>query len=228
MSTPLLPQAFWFRLAIPCRRIDGSASDRPRGGCSTSPSRVALPDLARLEGGRSWAEVRVAWNPGGLAVAVEADGQVGADRLRRAARRSPTGSRSGSTRATRATSTGPPGSATGSPPAVRRAVRGPALDVELAQRPIARAVADAPTCRIETLSARAERLADGLAARALPPRRGAARLRPRDQPPARLRLPGLRPRPRGPVPGRRPRVPHRRGPEPLVDPGTPRAVIRLA
>ena len=161
MSTPLLPQAFWFRLSIPCRRIDGLPRTGPRGRLLDLPESCALPDLAQLEGGRSWAEVRVAWNPAGLAVAIEATGKSGPIELRRGSHARPTGPRSGSTRATRAASTGPPGSATASPRSSPRAVRGPRLEVELAQRPIARAVADAPTCPIETLSARAERLSGG-------------------------------------------------------------------
>ena len=160
MSTPLLPQAFWFRLAIPCRRVDGLPRTGPRGRLLDLPESCALPDLAQLEGGRSWAEVRVAWNPAGLAVAIEATGKSGpitfdeGPTLANGAQiwvdtRDTRGIHRASRFCHRFTAKlSPGGSRT-------------ALEVELAQRPIARAVADAPTCPIETLSARAERLSGG-------------------------------------------------------------------
>ena len=133
----------------------------PRGRLLDLPESCALPDLAQLEGGRSWAEVRVAWNPAGLAVAIEATGKSGPIALRRGPHGLRRGRRSGSTRATRAD--------------IHRASRfchrfaaklsagrsRTALEVELAQRPIARAVADAADLPVETLSARAERLSGG-------------------------------------------------------------------
>ncbi len=160
MSTPLLPQAFWFRLSIPCRRIEGLPRTGPRGRLLDLPESCALPDLAPLEGGRSWAEVRVAWNPAGLAVAIEATGKAGPITFEEGPTLSngaqiwiDTRDTRGIHRASRfchrfAAKLSPGGSRT-------------ALEVELAQRPIARAVADAPTCPIETLSARAERLSGG-------------------------------------------------------------------
>ena len=160
MSTPLLPQAFWFRLSIPCRRIDGLPRTGPRGRLLDLPESCALPDLAQLEGGRSWAEVRVAWNPSGLAVAIEATGKSGPISFDEGPTLSngaqiwiDTRDTRGIHRASRfchrfTAKLAPGGSRT-------------ALEVELAQRPIARAVADAPTCPIETLSARAERLSGG-------------------------------------------------------------------
>ncbi len=160
MSTPLLPQAFWFRLSIPCRRIEGLPRTGPRGRLLDLPESCALPDLTQLEGGRSWAEVRVAWNPAGLAVAIEATGKSGPMVFEEG----PTPSNGAQiwvdTRDTRGihrasrfchrftAKLSPGGSRT-------------ALEVELEQRPIARAVADAPTCSIETLSARAERISGG-------------------------------------------------------------------
>jgi hypothetical protein len=76
MSAPLLPQAFWFRLALPCRRVDGLP--RSQGRLLDLPASCALPATAALEGREPWAEVRVAWNPGGLAVTVEARRRAGA------------------------------------------------------------------------------------------------------------------------------------------------------
>jgi hypothetical protein len=160
MSTPLLPQAFWFRLSIPCRRIDGLPRTGPRGRLLDLPESCALPDLSQLEGGRSWAEVRVAWNPSGLAVAIEAGGKTGPITFEQGSALAngaqiwiDTRDTRGIHRASRfchrfTVKLSPGGSRS-------------ALEVELAQRPIARAVADAPTCKIETLSARAERLPGG-------------------------------------------------------------------
>ncbi len=73
MTTPLLPQAFWFRVAVSCRRVDGLP--RPRGRLLDLPESCALPEFTRLEGKAPWADMRVAWNPAGLAVAVEVEGK---------------------------------------------------------------------------------------------------------------------------------------------------------
>ncbi len=75
-SQGLIPQAFWFRLSLPCRRIDGLPRTEDRGRLLDLPASCALPPLARLEGREPWSEVRVAWNPGGLAVAVEVSGKL--------------------------------------------------------------------------------------------------------------------------------------------------------
>jgi hypothetical protein len=160
MSTPLLPQAFWFRLSIPCRRIDGLPRTGPRGRLLDLPESCSLPDLSQLEGGRSWAEVRVAWSPSGLAVAIEATGNTGpmtfdeGPTLAHGAQiwidtRDTRGIHRASRFCHRFTVKLAPGGSRS------------ALEVELAQRPIARAVADAPTCKIESLSARAERISGG-------------------------------------------------------------------
>jgi hypothetical protein len=77
MTTPLLPQAFWFRLSVPCLRVAGlprSAGKR----LLDLPDACRLPQTAVLDGKDPWAEVRVAWNPDGLAVAVEAEGNLAA------------------------------------------------------------------------------------------------------------------------------------------------------
>jgi hypothetical protein len=73
--TPLIPQAFWFRLALPCVRKD-NVPQTGKGRLLDLPSECALPDFAQLEGGHSWAEVRAAWNPKGLAVSVEVTGKT--------------------------------------------------------------------------------------------------------------------------------------------------------
>src|SRR3954471_22806982 len=76
MTTPLLPQALWFRLAAPCPRVDGL----PRPDAKRLldlPESCRLPQTALLDGRAPWAEVRAAWNPEGLAVSVEAEGKLG-------------------------------------------------------------------------------------------------------------------------------------------------------
>jgi hypothetical protein len=156
MSAPLLPQAFWFRLAMPCRRIDGLP--KAQGRLLDLPGACALPGTAALEGRDPWAEVRVAWNPGGLAVAVEATRRAGT------IRHDPEASEGVEvwvdTRDTRT---------------IHRASRfchrflavlaprgrATALDVAVAQKTIHRALADAPSCRPEAIPARAERLRGG-------------------------------------------------------------------
>jgi hypothetical protein len=161
MSTPLLPQAFWFRLSVPCRRIDGLPKAGGKGRLLDLPDSCAVPDIAALEGKPSWANLRVAWNPQGLAFAVEVTGKAGPiahDPGR------PYGSDGVQlwidTRDTRN---------------VHRATRfchwftanlvpggsGSTVGVDVLQKPIHRAAADAPLSRPETISARAERLRKG-------------------------------------------------------------------
>jgi hypothetical protein len=163
MTTPLLPQAFWFRLAIPCRRIDGlPRNPGGKGRLLDLPAGCALPATARLEGNEPWADVRVAWNPFGLAVAVEATGRAaplafddrpeGAGGVQLWIDTRDTRNISRATRfcqrfAARLLPAGPSGK--------------PALGVEVTPRPIARALADPPPVRPEKIASRAERLRDG-------------------------------------------------------------------
>ncbi len=221
MTKVLLPQAFWFRLSASCPRLEEIPRPDDKKRLLDLPAACALPDYARLEGRSSWAEVRLGWNPRGLGLVVLAEGvaemQLVPDR--------PEGFADVQfwvdTRDTRD---------------VNRATRfchrfsaslrirgaGRKLEVDVAQRPIARAVADAPMSKTGLIESRAELTRLRLDARALPARPGPQRFRPRDQSKARLRLSGLRPHARGPVPGRRPRLPHRREPQPLGDPGIER------
>jgi hypothetical protein len=156
MSAPLLPQAFWFRLAIPCRRIDGLP--RAQGRLLDLPTACALPATAALEGRDPWAEVRVAWNPGGLAVAVAATRRAGPGRFdpdRPEGLELWVDTRDTRTihRASRfchrfEASLAPRG-------------RTPASEVTVAQKPIHRALADAPLGRPGAIPARGERLRGG-------------------------------------------------------------------
>jgi hypothetical protein len=159
MTTPLLPQTFWFRLAIPCRRVEGLP--RGRGRLLDLPESCALPDTGALSGNPSWAHVRMAWNPSGLAVAVEVTGKVGP------APRPPLNAAQAQGEGvtlwidTRDTRT------------IHRATRfchrfqltlrrsRTAWDVQVAQKPIARALADAPTANLEAISTRAEAIRGG-------------------------------------------------------------------
>lgn len=74
-ATPLLPQAFWFRLAIPCLRIDDLPRKAPKSGLDL-PETCRVPQTSRLDGREPWADLRVAWNPRGLAVELTADADL--------------------------------------------------------------------------------------------------------------------------------------------------------
>jgi hypothetical protein len=155
MAKQLLPQAFWFRIAANCLCIEDMPRSERSGPLLDLPPSCALPDGASLEGGQSWAEVRVGWNDRGLGIAVEAEG---VDDRQRAGDR-PEGFATVhlwvDTRDTRD---------------VNRATRfchsfvaqlsvhaSPrTLRVDVAQRPIARAVADAPLGKGDLIESRAE------------------------------------------------------------------------
>ncbi|WP_165245736.1 hypothetical protein [Paludisphaera soli] len=74
MSSALLPQAFWFRISASSPRVEKIPREAAEGALLDLPASCAIPDLAALEGRKSWATVRVGWNVGGLGIAVQADG----------------------------------------------------------------------------------------------------------------------------------------------------------
>jgi hypothetical protein len=74
VAKALLPQAFWFRFAVPCTRVEKIPRTNSSDGLLSLSADCALPDLKPLDGGESWAETRVAWNSTGLAIAVIASG----------------------------------------------------------------------------------------------------------------------------------------------------------
>ncbi len=119
------------------------------------PAACALPDLSALEGRVSWASVRVGWNPEGLGIAILAEGTTAAasspDR--------PEGFADVNvwidTRDTRNVSRATRFCHRFSAHLTRNRDR-KGLKVELSQRAIARAVADAPIASADELSARAE------------------------------------------------------------------------
>lgn len=159
MTTPLLPQPFWFRLAVPCPRVEGVPKTTGKRLLDL-PSSCRLPQTALLDGKEPWAEVRAAWNPRGLAVGVEAQGNLaGLDDDDR-----PEGLYGFQvwvdTRDTRDVSRATrfchrfdarlaPGTGKNS------------LKVKVQPRPIARAVADAPLARPDLIVAAAERSKTG-------------------------------------------------------------------
>src|SRR6516165_3689979 len=156
MAKSLLPQAFWFRLCAPCPRVNEIPRDGRREGLLGLPATCSVPELSTLEHRASWASVRAAWNLQGLGIAILAQTPPGlaaqnADR--------PEGFADVNlwidTRDTRD---------------VSRATRfchrfsvrltltrdRKNLDVAINQRPIARAVADAPICSPNLLRSHAE------------------------------------------------------------------------
>jgi hypothetical protein len=159
MATPLLPQSFWFKLAVPCPRVEGI----PRSGGKRLldlPASCRLPQTARLDGKPPWAEVRVGWNPRGLGVAVEAEGTLaglGSDDR-------PEGLYGFQvwvdTRDTRDVSRATRFCHRFDARLVKSASKA-GLGVKVQPRPIARAVADAPLARPDVLSAAAERVKGG-------------------------------------------------------------------
>jgi hypothetical protein len=155
MTKPLLPQAFWFRIAANCPCIQDMPRSERAGSLLDLPPSCALPDGASLEGRQSWAEVRVGWNDRGLGIAIEAEGvddrQLAGDR--------PEGFATVhlwvDTRDTRDVNR-----ATRFCHAVVAQLRAEGsprtLRVEVAQRPIARAVTDAPLGRGDLIESRAD------------------------------------------------------------------------
>ncbi len=155
MTKALLPQAFWFRIAASCPRLEEIPRPDDRQRLLDLPDSCALPDWGELEGRTSWAEIRLAWNPRGLGIAVRAEGlsdlQLAPDR--------PEGFADihfwVDTRDTRDISRASRfcHRFTAS---LRLRMPGRKLDVEVVQRPIARAVADAPLSRPGLIASRAE------------------------------------------------------------------------
>lgn len=74
---PLIPQAFWFRMAAPCRRLEEIPRAPGKGRLLELPESCTLPTLVPLDGREPWAEVRAAWNPSGLGVSVALSGKPG-------------------------------------------------------------------------------------------------------------------------------------------------------
>jgi hypothetical protein len=155
VAKTLLPQAFWFRFAAPCTRVEAIPRANSASGLLALPESCTLPDLKPLDGGASWAEVRVGWNSGGLGIAVLADG-VTAQQL---AERRPEGFAVAQfwvdTRDTRNVSRATKFCHRFVVRIDRGSSRG-RLDVQVAQRAISRAVADSPIGRSDDIPVRVE------------------------------------------------------------------------
>jgi hypothetical protein len=159
-TAPLIPQILWFRYAFACPRVENLPRSGKTSGLLDLPESCRLPALVRLEDRPSWADMRAAWNPDGLAIDVRVRGR----KSPLAAAQPTAGLLDGiqvwvDTRDTRD---------------IHRATRyaqrfqarllpgkGSLYQVELTQKPIPRALADAPTAPASALQARAERLPDG-------------------------------------------------------------------
>ncbi len=158
MSTPLLPQAFWFRLAVPCPKVE--EIPRTKGRLLDLPESCALPDFGELDGQASWVKVRSGYNATGLGLSFELIDKAGPISPEPGRPSGSDGVQVGiDTRDTRN---------------VHRATRfchrfvasilpgkGRTLEVNVAQKPIARAVADAPTAKPGLIQSRAERTLAG-------------------------------------------------------------------
>jgi len=159
MTTNLLiPQAFWFRLSVPCPPVEDVP--RPKGPLAALPESCRLPALTRLEGKEPWADVRVGWNPRGLIMTVEVSGKAGplvleervagADGFQVWVDTRDTRNVARATRFCHRFSA-----------RLCRGITRTALGLEVVPKTIARAVADAPLCDPSVLQGRAERKRDG-------------------------------------------------------------------
>jgi len=146
-------------MAVTAMRIDAMPQTEGKRVVELPPS-SALPDFGQLEGSASWAQVRVGWNPQGLGFMVVADGlsveQLDVDR--------PEGFADVhfwiDTRDTRDVSRATRFCHHFLVKLTKQSFRGK-LEAEVFQRPIARAVADAPIYRGDLISAVAEMTKSG-------------------------------------------------------------------
>nr|WP_303652509.1 hypothetical protein [Paludisphaera mucosa] len=70
----MLPQAFWFRVTASSPKVESIPREGDAERILDLPNTCVIPDLAALDGRKSWASVRVGWNTRGLGIAVHADG----------------------------------------------------------------------------------------------------------------------------------------------------------
>ena len=152
---PLLPQAFWFRVAASCPRVDEIPLSDDPWRLLDLPASCALPELTQLDGRRAWAEVRVGWNARGLGIAVLAEGvsdlQLTPDRPEGFADVHVWVDTRDSRNVSRATRFCHRFVA-------RLSIRGgrKQLAVEVARKPVARAAADSPICPADLLANRCD------------------------------------------------------------------------
>jgi hypothetical protein len=157
----LIPQVFWFRLSVPCRRVEGIPRAGEKGPLLDLPESCRLVRTGSLEGKTPWSDVRAAWNPGGLAFQVEVAGKLSpiyhdpymADASDGIQLWIDTRDTRDVHRATRFCHRF---SATLLPDRAKKT-----LSVEFAQKPIHRALADAPLLKPGSVQARAEKTRGG-------------------------------------------------------------------
>jgi len=165
-TTPLLPQAFWFRLAIPCRHVSAlPGGDLGEGGDDSSKllrldADCTLPATPTLEGEEAWAEVRAGWNAKGLAVQVDVKQSSFLD-SKQEMEPGPGFRVWVDTRDTRDVSRATRFCHCFVVRIVRGKTKTAPLEVEVKQLSISRAVADAPLAAPKDLLAHAERLKQG-------------------------------------------------------------------
>jgi hypothetical protein len=73
MQMPLIPNRFLFRVAHPCRHV--AAIPHEGEDLFELPESCRLANFAELDGRKNFADVRLAWNEGGLALQVEVRGK---------------------------------------------------------------------------------------------------------------------------------------------------------
>lgn len=163
-TTALIPQAFWFRMEFICPHAVGGmlGAESTRGKLLDLPSSCALPAITRLEGQDPWAELRIAWSERGLGLSAEIRGKTGP--IRSPDPQEPdygdgvqvwidTRDSREIHRATRYCHR--------FAALLLPAARGKGVDVQVAQKPIHRALADAPSDKVDRILHRAERLKGG-------------------------------------------------------------------
>src|SRR5262245_24222645 len=69
----LVPNRFLFRVAHPCQHVPGIPDDDE--ALFSLPEECRLRTFADLDGGRDFADVRLAWNEDGIAVQAEVRGK---------------------------------------------------------------------------------------------------------------------------------------------------------
>ncbi len=67
-SESLIPKRLLFRISVPCYWYES-----PGKGIVSLDEQFRLPPLAELEGGKAWADVRVAWNHTGLMLSLRVE-----------------------------------------------------------------------------------------------------------------------------------------------------------
>jgi len=74
-SSSLIPQSFWFRWSFSCPHVQGIPKKTENGRLLDLSEACRLPRTRRLEGEEPWSDVRAAWNFQGLAIQVEVTGK---------------------------------------------------------------------------------------------------------------------------------------------------------